>query len=100
METGIYILWTSDGYRVAYSKLYTDLYGRYDDETNDYIINVSILLTMFGNCDLITDATLARQEAVRISRTVDETDNGIMMLKYQNKSFEELVNAGKEKAIV
>lgn len=99
METGIYILATSDGYRVAYSNLYTDLYSGYSDETRDYIINVPILLTMFNNCALITDVDSAYKEALNISRTVKETDNGIMVLNYQKQPFEELVNATEEKII-
>ncbi len=99
METGIYILSTNDGYRVTHSNLYTDLYGNYDDKTGHYILNVSILLTMFGTCDLISSVESAYERALSISRTVEETDNGIMMINYQKLSFRELVNANKEEIV-
>jgi hypothetical protein len=54
---------------------------------------------MFGTCDLISSVESAYERALSISRTVEETDNGIMMINYQKLSFRELVNANKEEIV-
>jgi hypothetical protein len=95
METGIYILITKDGLRVAYSNQYTNLFGRYDDLTNNFEMNREILLQMFGDCFIFKHEEPAMAEAVHISKLHGETDNGIMLLNYARYSFEELLNGNK-----
>jgi len=48
--SGIYILKTLDGYRVAYSKLKDYLFCNYNDDTMNYEIHTEVLNEIFGNC--------------------------------------------------
>jgi hypothetical protein len=96
METGIYILITKDGYRVTYSNQYTNLFGYYDDVTNNFQINSNVLLQMFGNCFIFNNEEPAVAEAVLISKQVGETDNGIMKINYSRYTFEELINGNSK----
>jgi hypothetical protein len=89
METGIYILITKDGYRVTYSNQYTNLFGRYDDATNNFEINTEVLLQEFGDCFVFHHKEPAQQEA----------DNGIMNINYSRYTFEELINGSKKKTL-
>jgi hypothetical protein len=99
METGIYILITKDGYRVTYSNQYTNLFGRYDDATNNFEINTEVLLQEFGDCFVFHHKEPAQQEAVMISKQHSETDNGIMNINYSRYTFEELINGSKKKTL-
>jgi hypothetical protein len=96
METGIYILITKDGYRVTYSNQYTNLFGYYDDLTNNFQINRNVLLQMFGDCFIFKHEEPALAEAVLISKQVGETDNGIMNLNYSRYTFEEILNGNSK----
>ena len=95
METGIYILITKDGYRVSYSNQYLNLFGKYDDSTNNFELNRNILLQMFGDCFIFKYEEPALAEAVYISKLHGETDNGIMNINYSRYTFEELLNGNK-----
>lgn len=95
METGIYILNTSDGFRVAYSEEYNNLFGDYDDNSNSFVLNSDLLFEIFNNCFVYADIETATNEALRISQLVGETDNGIMNIKYARYTFEELINGSK-----
>jgi hypothetical protein len=95
METGVYILNTSDGFRVAYSEEYINLFGDYDDNTNSFVLNSELLFEIFNNCFVYDNIELATNEAIRISQLIGETDNGIMNIKYPRYTFEELTNGSK-----
>jgi hypothetical protein len=92
METGIYILITKEGYRVSYSTQYLNLFGSYDDKTNNFVIDSTVLINMFNNCFVFYNKELALAEARDISTKHKETDNGIMEINYSRYTFEELVN--------
>lgn len=96
METGIYILITKDGYRVSYSTQYLNLFGSYDDQTNNFVIDSTVLLNMFYDCFVFHHKEPALAEAKMISKKYGETDNGIMELNYSRYTFEELLNGSKE----
>lgn len=95
METGVYILITKDGYRVTYSTQYLNLFGGYDDTTNNFVLNSDVLLNMFSDCFVYHHKEPALAEAKQISLLHGETDNGIMEINYSRYSFEELVNGNK-----
>jgi hypothetical protein len=95
METGIYILITKNEYRVTYSNQYINLFGKYDDKTNNFEINKNILLQMFGDCFIFHHEEPALAEALHISKLHGETDNGIMYINYSRYNFEDLVNGNK-----
>lgn len=98
METGIYILITKDGYRVTYSTQYLNLFGGYDDKTNNFVLNSDVLLRMFEDCFVFYHKDSALVEAKEISTLHGETDNGIMEINYSRYTFEELIN-GSEKTV-
>lgn len=95
MSSGIYILKTSDGYRVNYSDRYYDFFGSYDDATRDFLPNGQAIEEVFGLCAVILDQADAIQKAAEISNMLTfETFDGIMFIdNYQHMTFEELINA-------
>lgn len=91
--SGIYILKTLDGYRVAYSKLKDYLFCNYNDDTMNYEIHTEILNEMFGNCLALENARDALEASKCISNTMKETMDGIMFIdSYGKYTFEELSN--------
>lgn len=95
METGVYILITKEGYRVSYSTQYLNLFGGYDDTTNNFVLNSDVLLSMFIDSFVFHHKEPAVAEAKQISFMQGETDNGIMEINYSRYTFEELVNGNK-----
>lgn len=96
--SGIYILNTTDGYRVAYSEDYDCLYGGFNDDTLQFDLNREYLYRIFGNSDLFLTLDDAKFEAKGLSKSYDETDDGIMVIKgYRNYTFEELLNGKANK---
>ena len=95
--SGVYVLKTKDGYRVAYSELYNDLFGAYIDSTMNYEINVSTLKKMFGDAAYFDNEEMALDEAKKISYIVPETDDGIMIIgNYKNVTYSELSDGNKD----
>jgi hypothetical protein len=95
---GIYILATKDGYRVAASDQFVYLFGAYNDDKMNYNIEVEFLNKMFGNCAVINSAKEALEAAKCISKTINETEDGIMFIdSYGQYTFEELINGKANK---
>lgn len=94
MSSGVYILKTSDGYRVNFSDRYYDFFGPFDDGIGDFIPNGKALDEVFGLCSVILDQEPAIQKAAEISNQLTfETFDGIMFINnYQHLTFEELIN--------
>jgi hypothetical protein len=91
--SGIYILETADGYRVTYSEDYYSLFGIFDDNTCKYKPIAKEFKETFGYCFPFTTETSAIQFAQKISKSISETDDGIMLIKdYKEYTFEELCN--------
>lgn len=101
MEDGVYILVTKDGYRVTYSEdNYIYLYGTFNDDTMAYDLNPDVLNTMFGKCAVFPDAKSVLDAAKWISKTVQETVNGIMFIdSYGKYTYEELLNGKANKKL-
>jgi hypothetical protein len=95
--SGIYVLRTKDGYRVNYSELYDCLLGSFNDDTINYDINAEVLRRMFGNCRVFTSELMAIESAKSISKVFNETDDGIMTLRYADYTYEELLNGKANK---
>jgi hypothetical protein len=96
--SGIYILATKDGYRVAASDQFVYLFGAYNDDKMNYNIEVESLNKMFGNCAVINLAKEALEAAKCISKTINETEDGIMFIdSYGQYTFEELINGKANK---
>jgi hypothetical protein len=96
--SGIYILATKDGYRVAASDQFVYLFGNYNDDKMNYNIEVESLNKMFGNRATLKTAKEALEAAKCISRTLNETEDGIMFIdSYGQYTFEELMNGKANK---
>lgn len=94
MSSGVYILKTSDGYRVNFSDRYYDFFNSYDDAACDFVPNRKAIEEVFGLCSVILDQEPAIQKAAEISNQLTfETFDGIMFINnYQHLTFEELIN--------
>ena len=92
--SGIYILQTKDGYRVAHTHRYEDLVGM-DAEIN-YYVNGNVAKDLYSNCfcyDTIDDAL---EHARVISKMYLKLDDGICIVKYaKDLTFRELIKNGK-----
>jgi hypothetical protein len=101
MEDGVYILITKDGYRVSYSEdNYIYLYGAFNDDTMAYNLDPVVLNEMFGKCAVFPDAKSVLEAAKYISKTVQETVNGIMFIdSYGKYTYEELLNGKANKKL-
>lgn len=95
--SGVYVLKTKDGYRVAYSESYNDLFGAYIDRTMNYAVNVSTLKKMFGDAKYFDNEKDALDEAKKIAYIIPETDDGIMIIgNYKNVTYSELSDGNKD----
>lgn len=92
--SGIYILQTKDGYRVAHTYRYEELVGI--DADINYYVEGKIAKTIFSGCfcyDILNDAI---EHAQVISKMYNETDDGICVISYaKNLTFKELIKNGK-----
>lgn len=95
--SGVYVLNTKDGFRVAYSESYDELFGSFIDSTRNYQVNVGTLRKMFGDAPMSSDEETALNVAKEISGSIPmETDDGIMVISnYKNVTFEELLNGNE-----
>jgi non-homologous end joining protein Ku len=95
---GIYVLVTKDGYRIAASDQFVCLFGNYNDDKLNYNVEVDVLNKMFGNCATLKTAKEALEAAKCISKTLNETEDGIMFIdSYGQYTFEELMNGKANK---
>lgn len=91
--TGIYILKTIDGYRVAYSDLYEDFFGAFNDDSIKYEPNKSAIKEAFDLSYPFEIELNALYFAQHLSKSYTETDDGIMFISdYQNYTFKELTD--------
>jgi hypothetical protein len=91
--SGIYILESKDGFRVAYSKRYEDMLGSYDDSLMNYRLNADAIKEIFGYKKTYTEYSDALDAALEVSRNYPETDDGIFVMRHAlNKTFDEVVN--------
>jgi len=95
---GIYVLVTKDGYRVAASDQFVYLFGSYNDDSMNYNLETEVLQKIFGNCAVLETAKDAIESAKCISKTLNETEDGIMFIdSYGKYTFEELLDGRANK---
>lgn len=93
---GIFILMTSDGFRVAPVDNYCALYDGYQDDMTQYIY-LPYFQRVFGNCKVMTE-TDARDIAKVMAKAYNELPDGIRTLTtYRNYSFEDIMNGKASK---
>ena len=96
--SGIYIMVTKDGYRVSASNQFVYLFGSYNDDSMNYNLETEILQKIFGNCAVLETAKDAIESAKCISKTLNETEDGIMFIdSYGKYTFEELLDGRANK---
>lgn len=96
--SGIYIMVTKDGYRVAASDQFVYLFGSYNDDSMNYNLEAEVLQKIFGNCAILETAKDAIEAAKCISKTINETEDGIMFIdSYGKYTFEELLDGRANK---
>jgi hypothetical protein len=96
--TGIYVMVTQDGYRVSASDQFNYLFGSYNDDSMNYNLETQILDKMFGKCAILNSAKEAIEAAKCISKTLNETEDGIMFIdSYGKYTFEELMDGKANK---
>jgi hypothetical protein len=92
--SGIYILQTKDGYRVAHTYRYEDLVGM--DADINYYIDGKTAKDIFSGCFCYDILDEAIEHAQVISKMYNETDDGICVINYaKNLTFKELIKNGK-----
>jgi hypothetical protein len=98
MMSGIYIMVTKDGYRVSASNQFVYLFGSYNDDSMNYNLETEVLQKIFGNCAVLETAKDAIESAKCISKTLNETEDGIMFIdSYGKYTFEELLDGRANK---
>jgi len=96
--SGIYVMVTKDGYRVAASDQFIYLFGSYNDDSMNYNLETEVLQKIFGNCAVLETAKDAIESAKCISKTLNETEDGIMFIdSYGKYTFEELLDGRANK---
>jgi len=96
--SGIYILVTKDGYRVSASNEFVYLFGSYNDDSMNYNLETEVLQKIFGNCAVLETAKDAIESAKCISKTINETEDGIMFIdSYGKYTFKELIDGRANK---
>jgi hypothetical protein len=91
MNDGIYILKTTDGFRVAYSKEYHLLVDLNED--CDYVVNGKVAKRVFENSECYSSYDDALKQAKLILLDYGETDDGICFIRYaQRLNYGDLTN--------
>lgn len=92
--SGIYILQTKDGYRVAHTYRYEELIGM-DADINYYVVG-NIAKILFSGCFCYDILDEAIEHAQVISKMYIGTDDGICVINYaKHLTFKELIKDGK-----
>lgn len=94
--TGIYVLQTSDGFRVVPLENYDDLFDGYSPDIVRYV-NSEKLEEAFGDC-VVMDYAGAMVAAQTIAKMYRECEDGVFVMKdYRFYSFEDLINGKASK---
>lgn len=90
---GVYILETTDGYRVAYSTEYESMLGSYDANSMRHKLNGEIVNRVFGECFCFVNYLEAQTAARMLSVQYQYLDDGIYTIReVADQSYEEVIN--------
>lgn len=90
---GVYILETTDGYRVAYSTEYESMLGSYDANSMRQKLNGEIVNRVFGECFCFVNYLEAQTAARMLSVQYQYLDDGIYTIReVADQSYEEVIN--------
>ena len=79
--SGVYILETVDGFRVAYAPTYELLYGPWDESIKNFTLDTKEAKRIFGNSIVYATIEEADEAAWNIAKTIPETDDGTYHVK-------------------
>jgi len=90
---GVYILQTTDGYRVAYSTEYESMLGFYDANNMRHKLNGEIVNRVFGECFCFVNYLEAQTAARMLSVQYSYLDDGIYTIReVADQTYEEVIN--------
>lgn len=90
---GVYILQTTDGYRVAYSTEYESMLGSYDANSMRHKLNGEVVNRVFGECFCFVNYLEAQTAARMLSVQYQYLDDGIYTIReVADQSYEEVIN--------
>jgi hypothetical protein len=90
---GVYILQTTDGYRVAYSTEYESMLGSYDANNMRHKLNGEIVNRVFGECFCFVNYLEAQTAARMLSVQYQYLDDGIYTIReVADQTYEEVIN--------
>jgi hypothetical protein len=90
---GVYILQTTDGYRVAYSTEYESMLGSYDANNMRHKLNGEIVNRVFGECFCFVNYLEAQTAARMLSVQYSYLDDGIYTIReVADQTYEEVIN--------
>ena len=90
---GVYILETTDGYRVAYSTEYESMLDSYDANSMRHKLNGEIVNRVFGECFCFVNYLEAQTAARMLSVQYQYLDDGIYTIReVADQSYEEVIN--------
>ena len=90
---GVYILQTTDGYRVAYSTEYESMLDSYDANSMRHKLNGEIVNRVFGECFCFVNYLEAQTAARMLSVQYQYLDDGIYTIReVADQSYEEVIN--------
>ena len=91
--SGIYILKTKDGFRVAYNTELYNFLSHYDDKKMDWTLNGSEIAKIFDSAPFFNNFSSAMNMAIQISKKYAETSDGIFEIRQgESLNYEEIVN--------
>ena len=90
---GVYILQTTDGYRVAYSTEYESMLGSYDANSMRHKLNGEVVNRVFDECFCFVNYLEAQTAARMLSVQYQYLDDGIYTIReVADQSYEEVIN--------
>jgi len=94
-DNGIYILHTSDGYRVTHANAIENLWWWDEDSGYRDTLNPKYILEYFGSCSVFNSIDEALKEANRIYQDITKSglplEYGIQIIEYFDVEFSELM---------
>jgi len=90
-DNGIYVLHTFNEFRVAYHQGIDNIYGKFDDETFQWIGDDEMIKEYFGSAPIFDELDKALDFAEELSYSYDYLEYGICLISdFENKVFDDL----------
>lgn len=81
-DNGIYVLETSGPeYRVAYSQAIDNIYGKFNDATNQWAGDMDRMMDVFGTSPVFVNIEQALDLAEELSYTYEYLEDGVCLIR-------------------